>query len=145
MRYQRYTKNVDDNFNQWIKLLSCMKTVAEEVSGRRKHVKNQPWITIEILSRMNERSKTETTKQQNNKREEYKKVCRDIQRQCRLAQENYYNQIRKELEDLDRKQNPKLFTRIKYLQPKKPYARAGLQSKEGKALFTTQEVLDMCI
>lgn len=88
---------------------------------------------------MNERSKL---KQQINNREEYKKLCREIQRQYRLAKENYYNRICKEFEDLDGKHDPKLYTRLKDLQLRKSYARAGLQSKEGKMLLTTQEVLD---
>ena len=69
-------------------------------------------------------------------------MFREIQRQCRLAKENHYNQICNELEDLDRKHNPKLFNRIRNLQPKKPYSRVGLQYKEDKMLLATQEVLD---
>lgn len=41
---------VEEDFIQWKKLQSCMKKVAEEVCGRRKYVKKQPWITIEMLS-----------------------------------------------------------------------------------------------
>ena len=48
-----------------------MKNVAVEVCGRRKYVKKQMWITIEIPSRMSERSKLN---QQINKREE---LCRE--------------------------------------------------------------------
>ena len=101
--------------------------------------KKQPWITNEILSRMNERSKL---KQQSNKRDEYKELCREIQRQCRQAKEQYYNKICEELEDLDKKHNPKLYARIKDLQIRKPRAKAGLKNLEGKMLMTTQEIVD---
>ena len=104
-------------------LQSCMTTVGEEVCGRREYVKKQPWITTEILNRMNERS---TLKQQNNKRDQYKKLCREIKRQCRLAKEKHCNKICKKLEDLDRKHSPKLYVRSGDLQLKKLYARARL-------------------
>ena len=101
--------------------------------------KKQPWITNEILSRMNERNKL---KQQSNKRDEYKELCREIQRQCRQAKEHYYNKICEELEDLDKKHNPKLYARVKDLQIRKPRAKAGLKNLEGKMLMTTQEIVD---
>ena len=88
---------------------------------------------------MSERSKL---KQQSNKRNEYKDLCREIQRQCRQAKEHYYNNLCEELEDLDKKHNPKLYARIKGLQIKKPHAKAGLKNQEGKMLMTTQDMLD---
>ena len=56
---------------QWQKLQSCITEVAEEIRGRRKYETKQPWITIEILEKMNERSKL---KQQSHRRDEYKNV-----------------------------------------------------------------------
>ena len=129
---------VDYNFSQWKKLQSCITKVAEQVYGRRKYVKKQPWITIEMWSRMNEKSKLKTTNQQ---RGEYKESCREVQRQFRLPKETYYDRICKELEDQDRKHNPKLYTRTKDLQLRKPCDRTGLKSKEGKMLLTIQKVL----
>ena len=79
MRYWGYKGNIDEDFSQWKKLQSIIIKVAEEICGRMKYVKKQPWITNEILSMMNERSKL---KQQRSKRDEYRYICRDIQREC---------------------------------------------------------------
>ena len=65
---------------------SCITEVAEEICGRRKYEKNQPWITIKILEKMNERSKL---KQHSHRRDEYKNTYKEIQRECRQDKENY--------------------------------------------------------
>ena len=88
---------------------------------------------------MKERSKP---KQQSNERDEYEKLCWEMQCQCTLSKEKDYNKICEELEDIERKHNPKLYTGIKNLQLRKPYAKAGFKNKVDKILLTTQEMLD---
>ena len=77
-----------------------------------KYRKGRQKQEFKILSRMNERSKL---KEQSNKKDEYKELCREIQLMYRQAKEHYYNKICEELEDLDKKYNPKLYARIKDL------------------------------
>ena len=94
-----FQKNVDNHLmehaenehteyghRQWKKLQSCITEVAEEICGRRKYEKKQPWITIKILEKMNEGSKL---KQHSHRRDEYKNMCKEIQRECRQDKENY--------------------------------------------------------
>ena len=76
---------------------------------------------------MNEGSKL---KQKDDKKEEYKCKCREIQRKCRSAKTTYYNEICAELQELDKQHNPRLFKRIKYLQQRKHYAKTGLKNEK---------------
>ena len=63
-------------FSQWEKLHLYITEVAEEICGKRKNEKGQPWITIDILDKMNERSKLKNK----DSKEEYRKLCRDTKR-----------------------------------------------------------------
>ena len=122
------------------KLQIYITKVAEEICGRSKNDKKQPWITIEILDLMNEMSKR---KQKDNKKEEYKRMCGEIQRKCRSTKTTYYNEICAELQELDKRQhNPRLFKRTKDLQQRKSYTKTKLKDKNGKTLLTIDEVLE---
>ena len=87
---------------------------------------------------MNEQSKIKNK----SSKDEYKKICRAIQKECRKAKEVYYNNICNELEDLDRKNNPKLFSVIKNeLRQQKAQVRAGLKGSKGDLLMETADIL----
>ena len=95
-------------------------------------------MTVEILDLMQERSKL---KNQPHKMQEYKQLCRDIQRNCRNARGRYLDEKCKELEELDAKHNPKLYSKIKELKQQKPHAKMGPKNKEGKMLQSDNDVL----
>ena len=75
-------------------------------------------------------------------KEEYRKLCRETQKECRKAKEDQYKNICIELEGLDRKNNSKLFSVIKNeLQQKKAQVRAGLKDDKGEILLETTKII----
>ena len=75
----------------------------EQADKRRNN-----WITINIMLKMEDRKlKLE------NKRVEYKQLCKYIKKSCRKAREKYYEDKCKELEELAMKHSPRVFTKIK--------------------------------
>ena len=84
---------------------------------------------------MNERSKLKAPKRNTeNYAERYTK-------KCRKAKEDHYKNVCIELEDLDRKNNPKLFSVIKNeFQQKKAQVRAGLKNDKGEILLETTKI-----
>ena len=65
----------------WQEIKERVEEVADSICGRRTPVKKQQWMATEILEMMDQRRKV---KAQIN-REEYKKLCQDIQRESRKA------------------------------------------------------------
>ena len=114
----------------WKKLKESITVVAEKICGTGRQEKKQPWITIDIMLKMEERRKLKLE----NKRVEYKQLCKDIKKSCRKAREKYYEDKCKELEELDAKHSPRFFTKIKEIRRKKNYAKSGLRNKEGQII-----------
>ena len=59
----------------------------------------------------------------------------------KIKKERYYGERCKELEDLDAKNCPKLYQKIKEMQPKAPRTNLGVKDKQGNILQTEHEVL----
>ena len=114
----------------WKKLKESITVVAEKICGVGRQEKKPPWITIDIMLKMEERRKLKLE----NKRVEYKLLYKDIKQSCRKAREKYYEDKCKELEELDAKHSPKFFTKIKEIRRKKNYAKSGLRNKEGQII-----------
>ena len=78
-----------EEFSQWEKLHLYITEVTEEICGKRKNDKRQAWMTMDILDKVNEGSKLKNK----DSKEEYRKLCREIQKECRKAKEDHYKKF----------------------------------------------------
>ena len=122
----------------WKELRECITEVAENICGTTKAQKKQPWITIEIMHKMEERRKA---KQQPSNTKKYKMLCKEIRKECKKAKEKYYSDKCKELEELDAKHSPRLFTKLKELKERKNNAKSGLRNKDGQIIQDEDNIL----
>ena len=72
----------------------------------------------------------------------YKELKHTIQKQCRIAKDNYYTEKCIELENLDKIHSQLLYKKIKELQPKKGRILQHIKSKQGKCLLEREEILE---
>ena len=60
---------------------------------------------------------------------------------CRKAKDHYYNDKCAELEDLDRKYNPKLYTKMKQLTSVRSNTHQGIKDKNGKIIAEDDKIV----
>src|SRR3989442_14307854 len=85
----------------WNKSKECVTDVASEICGKEQNKKKQNWMNSDILDMMEERRRQKSSCTETGKGK-YKELKHTIQKQCRLAKDNYYNKKCIELEELDR-------------------------------------------
>lgn len=124
-------KNMEAN-ELWNKIKKCVEVTAEEICGKDKQDKKQKWMTIDILKKMEERRKLKSLVNTECKQKE---LTKEIQRECRKAKKNYYQQQCEELEELDKIHSPKLYKKIKELTPKSKKIQLGIKDCDGKMLY----------
>ena len=88
----------------WTEVKSVITEVAEDTCGKSKPKFRKKWMTNE----MGQRRKCE----ENNQPVQYKELHHEIQRMCRKAKTDHYNQKCAEIEDLEKAHNP-LIRRLK--------------------------------
>ena len=93
---------------------NCITAVADKICGKQISNKKQEWMTTEILDKRRERKQLKI-KLDKKSQKKYREMHRQVQKMCRKAKDHYYNDKCAELEDPDRKHNPKLYTKIKQL------------------------------
>ena len=96
----------------WKNLKECITEVTEKICGKLSYEKKQSWMTIDILDQMKERKKLKINKEikkDDDSVRQYKQKCANIQKMCRKAKANYYEEKCKEIEDLDRKHSLKIY------------------------------------
>src|SRR6267154_2178653 len=91
----------------------------------------------EILQKMEERRNCKNRKEE----EQYKKLKHEIQKLCREAKENYYEEKCKEIERMDKRHSHLLCQKIKELRPKGNRMLQAIKSKQGKVLSEKDEVM----
>src|SRR6267154_5660889 len=95
-------------------------------------------MNSDILHKMEERRNCKNR----NEEVQYKKLKHEIQKLCREAKDNYYEEKCKEIERLDKMHSHLLYQKIKELRQKGNRMKQAIQSKQGKALSEKDEVLE---
>ena len=72
--------------------------------------------------------------------QEYRELCKNIQKECRQAKEGYYSRLCEKLEELDRLNSIKLHSEVKKFKDRKPQIQLGIKSKEGDLLHTDEDI-----
>ena len=124
----------------WKKLKEGIESVAEEICGKETVKKKQGWMNSHILKEMEERRKCKNIKTEEGQKR-YKELKHKIQKLCREAKDNYFNEKCKEVEELDKRHNQLLYKKIKKLQPRNSRVLQVIKNKEGKSLLGKEEIL----
>ena len=64
-----------------------------------------------------------------------------IRKECKKAKEKYYGDKCKELEELDAKHSPRLFTKLKELKERKNNAKSGQRNRDGQVIQDANNIL----
>ena len=134
-------KEEDEIEQIWNKLKECVTDIASEICGKEQNKKKQNWMNSDILDLMEERRKFKNTCTETG-RAKYKGLKHTIQKQCRLAKDNYYNEKCIELEELDRIHSQLVYKKIKEFQPRKNRILQHIKDKQGKSLQERGEILE---
>jgi len=131
--------------DKWNKLKSAILESGKENIGynKRKRTK-KPWITEEMLNKMDERRKWKRINTQDGKRQ-YKRLNNELRRETDSARERWWTQECEELEKLDREgKSDRVYAKVKELCAEKKNCRtkAGILSKDGHLLTDPLEVKD---
>ena len=73
--------------------------------------------------------------------EQYHQLNQEIQRECRRAKEQYYEEKCTEIERLDQIHSNKLHRKVRELKPKPPRVQLGIKDKHGKILHEEEDIL----
>ena len=119
----------------------CVTDVASEICGKEQNKKKQNWMNSDILDMMEERRKFKNSFTETGKGK-YKELKHTIQKQCRLAKDNYYNEKCIELEELDRIHSQLVYKKIKEFQPRKNRILQHIKDKQGESLQERGEILE---
>ena len=79
-------QNQDDTEKQWTALKESMTKAAEEVLPKKKCVQKQPWMTEEILEKMEKRKITKSLDP-----ETYNQLKKEVERECIKAKDEWWN------------------------------------------------------
>ena len=92
-------------------------------------------MTEDILEVMEERRNFKHNKLR------YVELTKEIRRMCRKAKKDYHESLCNEVEELDRKHNPKVYIIIKMLTNKRISGNSNIKDKNGNTLTTEQEIM----
>jgi len=134
-------KKEDEIEQIWNKLKECVTDIASEICGKEQNKKKQNWMNSDILDMMEERRKYKNSCTETGKGK-YKELKHTIQKQCRLAKDNYYNEKCIELEELDRIHSQLVYKKIKEFQPRRNRILQHIKDKQGKSLQERGEILE---
>jgi len=96
----------------WIKIKSSLENIADKICGKLSPKKRKQWIITEILQNMDEGRKYKDSSNAEGRRK-YKQLKREIQRECRKAKAEFYNQQCSEVEQLEKEHSPRMYKKGK--------------------------------
>jgi len=102
----------------WSDIKTCITDTATQICGSQIREKKQPWITTEILQKMEQRRQHKNDKSHEGQKT-YKELKHTVQRLCRQAENMHYNEKCKEIELLEATNNPLIYKKIKELNPQR--------------------------
>ena len=92
------TQYQDDTEKQWTALKESMTKAEEEVLAKKKRVQKQPWMTEEILEKMEKRKIAKSLDP-----EKYSQLKKEVERECIKAKDEWWNGKCEEVEELESK------------------------------------------
>ena len=87
--------------SKWNKVKEQILNIGSEICGNKKLEHKQQWMTEEILEKMEQRKE-----QKDKDIAIYKLLDRKIRQECKQANEDHYNNLCAEMEELDKHHNP---------------------------------------
>ena len=105
------SKEMKENSNKhdWDKLKVCLTTAAAKICGKHKMVTKQNWIAEDILEVVEERRNF------NFNRLRHVELTNELRRMHRKAKQEYHESLRKDVDKLERRRNPKAYSITKKL------------------------------
>ena len=131
-------QNQGDTEKQWTALKESMTKAAEEVLPKKKRVQKQPWMTEEILEKMEKRKIAKSLDP-----EKYNQLKKEVERECIKAKDEWWNRKCEEVEELESKHESRaMHTKIKEITGQGFRKRGSncIKSKDGKMLFDEDEI-----
>ena len=131
-------QNQDDTEKQWTALKESMTKAAEEVLPKKKRVQKQPWMTEEILEKMEKRKIAKSLDP-----EKYNQLKKEVERECIKAKDEWWNGKCEEVEELESKHESRaMHKKIKEITGQGFRKRGSncIKSKDGKMLFDEDEI-----
>lgn len=124
--------------NEWNAIRDSMVKAAEEILPKKERIAKQPWMTVEILEKMEERKK-----EKNKDSFRYRQLKRQIDDECTKAKEKYWNEKCTEIETLEKHHKSRdMHKKIKEVVENRKDARGSncIKDKNGKMLFDAEEI-----
>ena len=131
-------QNQGDTEKQWTALKESMTKAAEEVLPKKKRVQKQPWMTKEILEKMEKRKIAKSLDP-----EKYNQLKKEVERECIKAKDEWWNGKCEEVEELESKHESRaMHKKIKEITGQGFRKRGSncIKSKDGKMLFDEDEI-----
>lgn len=114
------------------------KHEAEEVLPKKKREQKQPWMTQEILGKMETRKKAK-----NGDPVKYNQLKKEVEKDCTIAKEEWWNKKCEEVEQLEAKHESRsMHKKIKEITGQGSRKRSSncIKNKDGKMLFDEDEI-----
>ena len=131
----------DSTNERWKELKKTMEAQARKIIGYRKGITaKKPWITGEMMQKMEERRKVKHQSTEQAKKE-YRRLNNELRRETEKARECWWRKQCEELEELQRKgMHGKVYTKIRKLQENRGKSNTAINDKQGKLLTEGREV-----
>lgn len=119
---------------RWTLLKNAVSTSAMEVIGlKRKNAPKKPWVTGEMIDKMEERRKWKNVGTKEGEKK-YKQLNNELRRQTDKAREKWWEAECKELEDMDRRgRSDLMYVKVRQLteHSKESCKRVGINNSNG--------------
>jgi hypothetical protein len=139
-RDKKHEKSVEQ---RWNGIRDCMTSAAKKVIGYRKTIRaKKPWVTTEMLNKMNERRKCKS-KNSEEGRKQYRQLNNELRRETELAKEKWWEEECAELERLENSgRDDILYRRVRELTAGTKYAvkSKGIKDSNGILLTDNEDI-----
>ena len=132
--------NEEETDREWNKIQKAMQDAASNILPKKERQTKNQWMTDEILDKMNLRRNLK-----NSDKEKYYKINKEIEKMCKDAKSEWWDQNCKEIEELDAQNRSKeLHRKIKSITGKKKRSNASkcIENKNGEMLFEDEEIVN---
>ena len=136
-------KREEDITNRWNTLKAAIHTTAEETVGYRRDKRiKKPWVTEEMLKKMEERRRWKCIGTTEGKHM-YRKLNNELRRETTKAREKWWTEQCDEINNLYEKgQIDKMYATVKNLDRKPTAQSKAILDKEGKLLVDENDILE---
>ena len=122
--------------SDWQNLRKAIEESNREVLPKTTRVAKRPWMTDAILRQMDERRECKGRNQQ-----QYNSLNRTIHRECKNAKERWLEERCSEIEDLERRDQQIMYSKVKELLGRKNCKKnIAIKTADGKIAMDVEEV-----